>query len=74
MSRDSEIKQKIESANQQGECLRCGHLACPGCKNWCDSYVDEHGQPDSDGELCCNGECVYKKEKKNTKPTSIGRA
>lgn len=33
-------------------CLKCGHLECPCCGNWCDEIVGED-------ELCCDGKCSY---------------
>lgn len=33
-------------------CKKCGHKACPYCKDWCDSLL-----PNDD--LCCDGECTY---------------
>ena len=34
------------------KCLRCGHEPCPFCKDWCDVVSN-------DGDLCCDGQCVY---------------
>lgn len=32
-------------------CERCGHVVCPFCLEWCDTL--------NDGELCCDGSCVF---------------
>lgn len=36
-------------------CVRCKHLPCPCCTDWCDTLL----QTEDDTDLCCDGECSY---------------
>lgn len=46
----------IAAVRRQGPCTKCGHLACPFCKDWCDVLS---GGPDDD-DPCCDMACIYK--------------
>lgn len=44
-------------------CLRCGHPACPHCKNWCDAVVHvavtlDDGTTEPDAFICCDCDCL----------------
>lgn len=34
-------------------CLKCGHVECPCCEDWCDELVGQ------DMDLCCDGQCTF---------------